>query len=220
MTLYELMNQYAEANPGEPATESRTPELGNSLSLLHSSLIECGLANEEQAGLPRLTANPGDIEPSHLSHFIVAYLPFNAVTETNEINHVLFDIYSFFGWLDKKNISHGLTGANLSQLVKDLCSMQERCLKLSHLLDNESGRVLNDPPEIHNTVTDVFSVEKIDGNFVSLKGRRQDDVVRLHLPSDILPLVHLNDCLDLVLGDTSEKWVVLEAGQVYPQVKK
>jgi p-aminobenzoyl-glutamate transporter AbgT len=86
------------------------------------------------------------------------------------------------------------------------------------MLDNESGRVLNDPPGIHNTVTDFFSVKKIDGNFVSLKGRHQDEVVRLHLPSDILPLIELNDCLDLVLGNTSEKWVVLEAGQVYPQV--
>ena len=218
MTLYELMNEYAQTNPGEPVSESRTPELGNSLSLLHSSLMECGLACEEQAGAPRLTAKPLDIKPSHLSHFIVAYLPFNSVTEKSAINHVLFDIYSFFTWLNKKDIAHGLARTNLSQLVKDLYSTQDRCLTLSHMLDNESGRVLNDPPGIHNTVTDFFSVKKIDGNFVSLKGRHQDEVVRLHLPSDILPLIQLNDCLDLVLGNTSEKWVVLEAGQVYPQV--
>ncbi len=218
MTLYELMNEYAQTNPGEPVNESRTPELGNSLSLFHSSLMECGLACEEQAGAPRLTAKPLDIEPSHLSHFIVAYLPFNSVTEKSAINHVLFDIYSFFTWLSKKDIAHGLARTNLSQLVKDLYSTQDRCLTLSHMLDNESGRVLNDPPGIHNTVTDFFSVKKIDGNFVSLKGRHQDEVVRLHLPSDILPLIQLNDCLDLVLGNTSEKWVVLEAGQVYPQV--
>ncbi len=218
MTLYELMNEYAQTHPGEPVSESRTPELGNSLSLLHSSLMECGLACEEQAGAPRLTAKPLDIEPSHLSHFIVAYLPYNSVTEKSAINHVLFDIYSFFTWLNKKDIAHGLARTNLSQLVKDLYSMQDRCLTLSHMLDNESGRVLSDPPGIHNTVTDFFSVKKIDGNFVSLKGRHQDEVVRLHLPSDILPLIELNDCLDLVLGNTSEKWVVLEAGQVYPQV--
>ncbi len=156
MTLYELMNEYAQANPGEPVSESRTPELGNSLSLLHSSLMECGLACEEQAGAPRLTAKPLDIEPSHLSHFIVAYLPFNSVTEKSAINHVLFDIYSFFTWLNKKDIAHGLARANLSQLVKDLYSTQGRCLTLSHMLDNESGRVLNDPPGIHNTVTDFF----------------------------------------------------------------
>ena len=212
------MNEYAQTNPGEPVSESRTPELGNSLSLLHSSLMECGLACEEQAGAPRLTAKPIDIKPSHLSHFIVAYLPFNSVTEKSAINHVLFDIYSFFTWLNKKDIAHGLARTNLSQLVKDLYSTQDRCLTLSHMLDNESGRVLNDPPGIHNTVTDFFSVKKIDGNFVSLKGRHQDKVVRLRLPSDILPLIQLNDCLDLVLGNTSEKWVVLEAGQVYPQV--
>ncbi len=220
MTLYELMNEYAIANPTPPEQESRTPELGMNLSLLHSSLIECDLENEEQGGAPRLTASPDDIEPSHLSHFIVAYLPFNSVTKKAEINHVLFEIYSFFDWLNKKNIPHGLAGTNISQLVKQLCTKQERCLKLSQLLDNESGRILKDPPEIQNTLNDTFSVEKIEGSFVSLKGRRHDDIVRLRLPPDALPLIKLNDCLDLILGDTSEKWVVLEAGQVYPQVGK
>ncbi len=219
MTLYEVMHQYAAANPSPPELESRTPELGMSMSLLHSSLIECDLEHEEQGGAPRLTASPDDIEPSHLSHFIVAFLPFNSVTEKSEINHVLFDIYSFFDWLNKKGISHGLANTNITQLVKQLSSKQERCLKLSQLLDNESGRIMRDPPEIQNTLNDIFSVEKIDDHFVSLKGRRQEDIVRLKLPPDALPLIKLNDCLDLVLGDTSEKWVVLEAGQVYPKVQ-
>ena len=76
------------------------------------------------------------------------------------------------------------------------------------------------PPNIQNTLNDVFSVEKIEGNSVSLKGRRQNEIIRLSLPPDALMLIQLNDCLDLILGDTSEKWVVLEAGQVYPKVKK
>ena len=65
----------------------------------------------------------------------------------------------------------------------------------------------------------VFSVEQIERNSVLLKGRRQDEIVRLRLPPDVLSLIQLNDFLDLILGDTSEKWVVLEAGQVYPKVK-
>ena len=134
MTLYELMNEYATANPTPSDKENLTPELGESLSLLHSSLIECDLASEEQGGTPRLIAEPCDIEPSHLSHFIVAYLPFNSITEKTEINHVLYEIYSFFKWLDKKKISHGLAKINISQLVKELCAKQERCLKLSQLL--------------------------------------------------------------------------------------
>lgn len=220
MTLYELMNEYAIANPSPPEQESLTPELGMGLSLLHSSLIECDLESEEQGGTPRLTASPDDIEPSHLSHFIVAFLPFNAVTETSEISHVLFDVYSFFDWLNKKGISHGLANTDISQLVKQLSSKQERCLKLSQLLDNESGRIMNDPPEIQNTLNDIFLVEKIDGYFVLLKGRRQENIVRLKLPPDALRLIKLNDCLDLTLGDTSEKWVVLEAGQVYPKIQQ
>ena len=219
MTLYELMNEYASENPSPPNKEDLTPELGKSLSLLHSSLIQCALESEEQGGTPRLIAGPCDIEPSHLSHFVVAHLPFNSIVEKAEINHVLFDIFSFFDWLDKKNISHGFANTNISQLVKQLCINQERCLKLSQLLESESSRVLKDPPTIQNTLNDVFLVEKIEGNFVSLKGRRQKKLLRLRLPTDTIKLIELNDYLDLILGDTSEKWVLLEAGLPYPKIK-
>ena len=128
-------------------------------------------------------------------------------------------IYSFFNWLDKNKISHGLADTNISKLLKQLCTKQERCLKLSQLLDDESGRTLKNPPNIQNTLNDVFSVEQIERNSVLLKGRRQNEIVRLRLPPDVLSLIQLNDFLDLILGDTSEKWVVLEAGQVYPKVK-
>ena len=220
MTLYDLMNEYATANPSQPGQECQTPELGENLSLLHSSLIECNLEHEEQGGSLRLTASPDNVEPSHLSHFVVAYLPSNSVTKKSEINHTLFEIYSFFKWLDKNKISHGLADTNISELLKQLCTKQERCLKLSQLLDDESGRTLKNPPNIQNTLNDVFSVEQIERNSVLLKGRRQNEIVRLRLPPDVLSLIQLNDFLDLILGDTSEKWVVLEAGQVYPKVKK
>jgi len=217
MFLYELMNEYATANASQPDEECRTPELGKNLSLFHSSLIECDLGNEEYGGAPRLTASPDDIKPLHLSHFVVAYLPFNSVTDQSEINHVLFDTYSFFDWLDKKKIPHGLTNTNILELMKQLCAKQKRCLKLSQLLDDESERILKNPPNIQNTLNDVFSVEKIARDSVSLKGKRQNELVRLSLPRDTLSVIQLNDCLDLILGDTSEKWVVLEAGQVYPK---
>jgi hypothetical protein len=120
------MNEYAAVNPPQSFRECSTPELGKNLSLLHSSLIECNLENEEQGGIPRLIASPIDIEPLHLSHFIVAYLPFNSVTENSEVNNVLFDIYSFFNWLDKKKIPHGLADMNIAKLLKQLYTKQER----------------------------------------------------------------------------------------------
>ena len=150
------MNGYATANPSQPDQECQTPELGKNLSLLHSSLIECNLEHEEQGGSLRLTASPDNVEPLHLSHFVVAYLPSNSVTKKSEINHTLFEIYSFFKWLDKNKISHGLADTNISELLKQLCTKQERCLKLSQLLDDESGRTLKNPPNIQNTLNDVF----------------------------------------------------------------
>ena len=218
MTLYELMKEYASENPSPSNKEHLTPELGGSLSLLHSSLIECDLLNEMQGETARLIAKPCDVEPSHLSHFVIAYLPFNTITEKAEINHVLFDIYSFFDWLNKKKIHHGLRTTNISSLAKQLFAKQERCLKLNELLDGESSRVLKDPPAIRNTLNDVFLVEKIEGNFVSLKGRREKKFLRLRFPPEIIKLVELNDYLDLILGDTSEKWVLLEAGQTFPKI--
>ena len=213
------MSKYVAANPFQSGQECQIPELGKNLSLLHSSLIECNLDSEEQGGLPRLTANPDDIKPLHLSYFVVAYLPFNSITEKSEINHVLFGIFSFFDWLDKNKISHGLVGTNIPKLLKELCSKQERCLKLSQLLDDESGRILKNPPNIQNTLNDIFLVEKIEPHFVSLKGQQQNESLRLSLPPDILALIESHDCLDLILGDTSKKWVILEAGQAYPTVK-
>ena len=66
----------------------------------------------------------------------------------------------------------------------------------------------------------MFLDEKIEGNFVSLKGRYQEKLLRLRLPPDTIKLIQLDDYLDLTVGDTSKKWVLLEAGQAYPKIKK
>ena len=53
---------------------------------------------------------------------------------------------------------------------------------------------------------------------MTLEGRRWiNESFRLRLPEDIIPLVVLHDSLELVLGDTTESWVLIEAGQVFPE---
>jgi len=217
MKIYDLMTEYAGIMKLGSDTESLTPNLGHDLSLFHSCLAESGLKQKEVGGHREVVDPPEKINTNHLSHFIVGFLPFNSVTEKTDINHVLFEVYSFFRWLDAQKVPHGLNGLDFQQVVKDLSGAQERCLQLSHLLDDECGRILEDIPEIVETISDMFSVTRIDGPFIHLQGRRQPDPIRLRLPDPILNLVELKDHLDLVLGDTSDRWVVLEAGQVYPE---
>jgi hypothetical protein len=216
MNLYELMANYATSQGIAPTPEILNPELGSSLSLFNTSLIESGMDWEGPEEHPRVNASPKDIDLQKISHFTVAFLPFSSITKTTEINAILFEVFSFLKWLDRRDIVHGLSGTNVMALFKDLSAKQERCLKLSHLLDEESGNVLKLSPDIHETVTDIFSVEKIDSDFVFLKGQDQAEIIRLRLPAHIVSLVEPNDFLDLVLGDTSDRWVLLEAGRVYP----
>lgn len=216
MGIYELMREYAIETRVRQDPTMLTPELGRSLSLFHTGLLEAGLSYEGQDDKPWVTAPPMDLDGTHLSYFVVAFLPFSSVSENDEINSILFDVYSFFRWMDKSNIEHGFSKFNLMGLIKDLCSMQERCLQLSHLLDHESGRTLENQPEIVNTINDIFSVMNIENQMVTLKGRRENETIHLRLPADILPMIKLDDSLELVLGDTSESWVLLEAGQVFP----
>ena len=216
MRLYELMREYAVETQVKQEPSSPTPELGHSLSLFHAGLLEAGLSSEGPEDNPLLTASPLEIDGPSLSYFVVAFLPFSSISEENEMNTILFEVYSFFKWMDKNRIEHGLAQRNLMGMIKDLCSMQERCLTLSHLLDNESGRVLETHPDIVKTVNDVFRVIKIEKDMVSLQSHRDKESFRLRLPADILPLMELNDSLELVLGDTSESWVLIEAGQVFP----
>ena len=216
MEIYDLMKSYAKAAGIAPALEDPHPELGQSLSLFHSCLLESGLTFEEDDRGRRATASPTEIGPQHLSRFVVAHLPFNSVTEKSETNEVLFELYSFLRWLEKRDIRHGLIQIDFQKRVQDLTRAQDRCLQLSHFLDDETGKTLEEPPQIVQTVNDIFSVVKIDNGFVHLKGMNHDDPVRIRLPQEILKMVRLNDHLDLVLGDTSERWVILEAGQVFP----
>lgn len=216
MEIYDLIKDYAHVAGIPHASDDPNPELGHSLSLFHSCLLESGLAYEEDERGRRVTAPPSEISPQHLSRFVVAHLPFNSVTEKSETNEVLFELYSFIRWLEKRDIRHGLDEVDFQKRVQDLSQAQDRCLQLSHLLDDETEKTLEEPPPIGQTINDIFSVIKIDNGFIHLKGTRQDDPVRIQLPQDVLKMVRMNDHLDLVLGDTSEKWVILEAGQVFP----
>lgn len=215
--FFELMLQYATETRPAPSEELPYPELGKSLALFHACLLESDLERDATPGMPRLTAPPDQLVPNHLSRFVVGFLPFNGVTTAEETNRILFEVYSFINWLEKQSIPHGWQGLTFSVKVKQLLQSQKRCLELSHHLDQESGRVLDDPPAITHTLADLFQVVKIDERFVTLQGSHHEDPVRITLPGNVVKWVRPHDHLDLVLGDTSEKWVLLEAGQVFPE---
>lgn len=217
MSLYELMKNYFESRGQRPAPDLPAGELGKSLALFHNCLIESGMEHSGEMGSRIVTAGPDSLRAIHLSRFVVGFLPFNSVSTKAETNEILFDLYSFLRWLEKKDIQHGLAEIDFQKTVQALNGAQDRCLQLSHFLDDETGRVLEEPPRIVETINDVFMVIKIDGDYIYLQGLNQEDPIRVRLPAEIMNLVRLNDNLDLVLGDTSERWVVLEAGQVYPE---
>ncbi|QPJ66623.1 MAG: hypothetical protein G3M78_14910 [Candidatus Nitrohelix vancouverensis] len=216
-TLYDLLSQCARSHGTPQDPEVFYPELGSSLSLFHECLLEAGLKREETLDRPHVCEGPEALQCAHLSQFIIAFLPFNSVTEKSEFNQVIFDLFSFFQWMDRNKIPHALNGVDLGSLLRDLSAMQERCLQLSHYLDDQSARTLKDPPELCRTVTDFFKVVSIENGFLCLQGRRDKELMRLKLPENILSLARINDQLDLTLGDTSERWVMLEAGQVFPK---
>ena len=217
MSLYELMKNYAQSRSQQSASELPAGELGKSLALFHNCLIESGMEHSGEMGNRIVTAEPESLQPMHLSRFVVGFLPFNSVSTKAETNEILFDLFSFLRWLKKKDINHGLVAIDFQKTIQELTGAQDRCLQLSHFLDDETGRVLEEPPRIVETINDVFMVIKIDGDYIYLQGGHQEDPIRVRLPAEIMNLVRLNDNLDLVLGDTSERWVVLEAGQVFPE---
>jgi len=217
MSLYELMKNYVQNRGQRPAPDLPAGELGKSLALFHNCLIESGMEHSGEMGNRTVTAEPESLRPMHLSRFVVGFLPLNSVSTKTETNEILFDLYSFLHWLEKKDIHHGLAKIDFQKTVQVLNGAQNRCLQLSHFLDDETGRVLEEPPRIVETINDVFLVTKIDGDYIYLQGQHQEDPIRVRLPNEIMNLVRLNDNLDLVLGDTSERWVVLEAGHVFPE---
>ena len=217
MSLYELMKDYSQSRGQHPASELPAGELGKSLALFHNCLIESGMEHSGEMGNRIVTAEPESLQPMHLSRFVVGFLPFNSVSTKTETNEILFDLFSFLRWLKKKDINHGLAAIDFQKTIQELTGAQDRCLQLSHFLDDETGRVLEEPPRIVETINDVFMVIKMDGDYIYLQGLQQEDPIRVRLPAEIMNLVRLNDNLDLVLGDTSERWVVLEAGQVFPE---
>ncbi|MDH5761610.1 MAG: hypothetical protein OEZ51_01395 [Nitrospinota bacterium] len=217
MNLYQLMKDYAHCRGLAPDSQLPAGELGKSLALFHNCLIESGMEYSDEITSRKISTGPESLTPAHLSRFVVGFLPFNSVSTRTETNEILFELFSFLSWMNKKDIHHGLAEIDYQNLVQTLTAAQERCLKLSHFLDNETGRILEEPPRILNTVNDIFQVIKIDGDYIYLHGHHQEDPIRVRLPNEILNLVRLHDNLDLVLGDTSERWVVLEAGQVFPE---
>ena len=217
MSLYQLMKNYAEGRRQTPAPDLPAGELGKSLALFHNCLVESGMDHEEVQGPRRISADPDSIQPVHLSRFVVGFLPFNSVSTKTETNEILFDLFAFLIWLEQRDIKHGLADIDFQKTVQALTQAQSRCLQLSHFLDDETGRVLEEPPRIVSTLNDIFLVTKIDGDYLYLRGHHQEDPIRVRLPGEIMNLVRLNDHLDLVLGDTSERWVVLEAGPVFPE---
>ncbi len=217
MSLYQIMKDYAESRRLLPAANMPAGELGKSLALFHNCLIESGMAHSGETENRKVSAGPEHLNHSHLSRFVVGFLPFNSVSTQTETNEILFDLFSFLRWMKQKDIGHGLADIDFQNTVQALTRAQDRCLQLSHFLDDETGRVLEEPPRIVETINDVFQVVKIETDGVYLRGQNHEGPVRIRLPGEILNLVRLNDHLDLVLGDTSERWVVLEAGQVFPE---
>jgi len=218
MELYELMKNYAQTQKIAYADNLPNPELGKSLSLFHSCLMESGLEYLDHPENKQIISPPMEIQLTHLSRFVVGFLPFNSISTKKETNEVLFDLYLFFRWLDNRDIEHGLRGADMEKIIFKLVESQNRCLQVSHFLDEETGRILKDIDQVVETINDIFRVVKIENDFIHIQGSDYEDPIRIRLPQNILDLIQLNDSLDLVLGDTSDKWVILEAGQVYPEL--
>ncbi len=218
MEVYELLKQYAQETNVPEDPDSSTPVLGFGLSLFHSCLVEAGLDAEEISGNPFVCARPENINSNCLSRFVVCYVPFKSGKETYETNEMLFEIFSFLKWMDKREISHGLSGDDFQLSVKEFMSQRERCRQLSGFIDEAAAKILEDPPNIINALHCVFEVSKTRRDFVHVSGDELAEPIRFRLPDQAIKLIRQNDRLDLTLGDTSEKWVILEGGDVYPGV--
>ncbi len=216
MEIYELLRQYAQETNVHEDPDSSTPVLGFGLSLFHSCLVEAGLDAEEISGNPLVCARPENIKPDCLSRFVVCYVPFKLGKETYETNEILFEIFSFLRWMDKREISHGLSEIDFQKSVKEFLGERERCRQLSGFIDEAAAEVLSDPPNIINALHCVFEVNQTKRDFVHVSGEDLDEPIRFRLPDQAVKLIRQNDRLDLTLGDTSEKWVVLEGGDVFP----
>jgi len=218
MEVYELLKQYAQETNVPEDPDSSTPALGFGLSLFHSCLVEAGLDAEEISGIPLVIARPEDIKPDCLSRFVVCYIPFKLGKESYETNEILFEIYSFLKWMDKREISHGLLGIDFQKSVKGFMGQRERCRQLSGFIDEAAAEILGDPPNIINALHCVFEVSKTKRDFIHVSGEDLEEPIRFRLPDRAVKLIRENDRLDLTLGDTSEKWVILEGGDVFPGV--
>ena len=80
--------------------------------------------------------------------------------------------------------------------------------------------MLEFPPEIVSTRADLFRVTEIARGRVLLQSPRQEDTLTLRLSGATLEKMRPNDHLELVIGDTSERWVLLEASKVFPGISQ
>ena len=216
MEIFELLKQYAQETNVPEDPDSPTPVLGFGLSLFHSCLVEAGLDTKEISGSPLVCARPEDIDFDCFSRFVVCYLPFKVGKDNYDTNEMLFEIFSFLKWMDKREISHGFSEIDFQKSVKGFMSQRERCRQLSSFIDEAAAKILEDPPNIINALHSVFEVDKTRRDFVHVSGDSLAEPIRFRLPDQAVKLIRENDRLDLTLGDTSEKWVILEGGDVFP----
>tara|TARA_B100000686_G_scaffold347447_1_gene436168 strand:- start:1320 stop:1979 length:660 start_codon:yes stop_codon:yes gene_type:complete len=214
MELYTLLRDYATETRAISDPRSLTPELGRALSLFHTCMIEGGMNKEPVLGTDHITDPPKALTPPLLSRFIIGYL---SNSDNKLENHdILFEIYSFISWMNKKRIPHGLEKIDFQKTTKEIMEQSERCHEISSLIDSLTEENLDDPPTLHETWHDVFSVMRILANSIYLHGQKGREPVRLYLPANLTKLIRKEDRMELTLASTVERWIIIEQTEIFP----
>ncbi len=216
MELYRLLESYCRERrlPSDP--DSATPELGQNLSLFHACLIEAGMLNEQVLGCHQVIDPPKAITTAHLSRFIIGYLPGYSYSTKSEDSTILFDLYLFLKWLEKRKISHGLEKLDFQKAVQDISTHRERCRQLSDLINSLTQDALEDPPTIYDTWHDVFIVMRLFPDSMNIQGQKRKEPVRIFLPTNLIKWIRKQDRMELTLGNTAEGWIIIEENAIFP----
>ena len=214
MELYALLKAYAQEAKFSPDPSSPLPELGRSLSLFHSCLIEGGMNHEPALGMDCVIDPPKALTSSLLSRFIIGYLS-DSKKKSDSLD-ILFEVYSFISWMNRKNIPHGLSKIDFQKATREIMAQTDRCKKIGSRLDSLTEKALHDPPIFHNTWHDVFAVIRIQPGYISLHGQKGHEPVRLYLPADLIELIKIDDRMELTLASTIERWIIIEQNEVFP----
>ena len=214
MELYALLKDYSQEAKFSPDPNSPLSELGRSLSLFHSCLIEGGMNHEPALGIDCVIDSPKALTPSLLSRFIIGYL--SDFKKKSDALDILFEVYSFISWMNRKNIPHGLSKIDFQKATREILSQADRCRKIGSRLDFLTEKNLDDPPVFHNIWYDVFAVIRIQLTAISLHGQKGHQPVRLYLPADLIELIRMDDRMELTLASTIERWMVIEQSEVFP----